>query len=137
ARKTGDANGSQTDDGAVEADRHNSALRDETVESAESAARTWAGQEVERRQAELERVTGEAIDVQLESLRLSHERMITRVEAQLFEAESQGQERLVRMRRGQLENMRRRYEDKRRELEAKRGVEVGHRLVAAGVLEVA
>jgi len=112
-------------------------IADAAVESAQAAARTWAGQQVSERQAELERITGEAIDAQLESLRLSHERMVLRIEDQLRDAELRGQESIARMRGGQLRNAHRHYDEKVHELEAKRGVDVGHSLVATGVLEIA
>ena len=43
---------------------------------------------------------------------------------------------MARMRRGEITNVEHRYEEKTRELEARRGVEVSHRVVGAGVLEV-
>ncbi len=111
-------------------------LSDDVVDRAAETARAWAGTQVAEKQAELERVAGEATDVQLESLRLSHERNVGRIREQLADAEANGQERIARMRRGQLSNVSRRYDEKVRELELRRGVEVGPRGFGEGVVGV-
>jgi hypothetical protein len=109
-------------------------LTGDAVDRGVSAARRWAGERVAERESEIQRVNDEVIDTQLESLRLSHERRTLRVEAQLREAEEARQTPTARMRAGQLANIVREYDGKRRELEGRRGVEVGHRIVAAGLL---
>jgi hypothetical protein len=109
-------------------------ITDQAVEVALTAARTWAGERAAARKADIERVHHEVIDTQLESLRLSHERRSLRVQTQLREAEQAGQASIRRMRAGQLGNLARQYEEKRRELASRRGVEVGHRIVGAGLL---
>lgn len=109
-------------------------VTDVRVDEALDAARSWAGRKAMERTEELERLRDEAVDAQVESLRQSHERRVLRVSEQLEEAERKRQDQIARMRRGQRTNMIQRYEERVRALEAGKGVEVGHRIVAAGVL---
>jgi hypothetical protein len=109
-------------------------VTDEAVESAASAARRFADEEVDRREAEAGRINNAAIDAQLESLRLGYERRRERLQRRLADARN---ERIIRMYRGELTNRERTFERKCAELERKRAVAASSELVAAGVIEVA
>ena len=111
-------------------------VTDSAVDVALGVARGWVGEHVSAKIEELERVQHEIVETRLESLRQSHERRLLRVQAQLDEAESRGQDQIARMRRGQKTNLIRQYEEKMRALESGRAVDVGYRPepVAAGVL---
>ena len=105
-------------------------ITDERLGLAVAAARAWAGARVTEREGELKRLHDDVLDSKLESLRQGHERRKLWVTHQLTEVR---EERIARMRRGQLANIDEDYERKRRELEERRGVDVGYGLVAAGV----
>lgn len=111
-------------------------LTDERVDRCSAIARAWAGSHVDRIREEREIIVENAVDTQLESLKLSFGRRCSAIRDQLAEADRQGQDSIVRMRRGQLANVERKYESKVRDLEKRRGVEVSHRIVGAGVLDV-
>ena len=106
-------------------------LTDEGLDRAVAAARAWVGERVTEREADLKRLHDDVLDSKLESLRQGAERRKLWVTHQLTEARD---DRIVRMRRGQLTNIDEDYERKRRELEERRGVDVGYGLVAGGVL---
>ena len=122
--------------GADRGGPHAELLSDEVVDRCAAAAREWAGRRVEQTRVERDRIVSSSVDMQLESLRLSHERRIATIREQLSEAERQHQASIARMRRGQLTNVERYYEEKTRELQGRRGVEVSHRNVGAGLLSV-
>ncbi len=111
-------------------------LTDEWVDQSETVARAWAGAHVERIREERETVVASAVDAQIESLRLSFERRHATITDQWADADRQGQQSIARMRRGQLTNIERYHEGKVRDLEKRRGVEVSHRIVGAGILEL-
>ena len=73
----------------------------------------------------------EAISAQVESLRLSSDRRKLWLREQI---ETARVESILRMRRAQLERLDSELEAKLARLEAKRGVTVGYRLVAAGLV---
>jgi SNF2 family DNA or RNA helicase len=105
-------------------------LTDDRLDQAVTAARAWAADRRNEREAEIRRLHDDVLDTKLESLRHGHERRKLWVTHQLAEARD---ERIERMRRGQLANLDEEYERKRRQLEERRGVDLGYELVAAGV----
>lgn len=104
---------------------------DTEVTQAESAARQHIAAEVARREQELTQINDENVDAQLESLLLSFERRQLWLREQVQRADN---ERIVRMRRAQLANWEADFDVRVAELERKRGVTMGQRLVAAGAV---
>jgi len=103
------------------------------ISTAKERAGRWIAVERDRREAELRRANDESVGTQLESLRLSSERRELFLREQIERQTDPG---ILRMRRSQLENHERDVAERGARLEAKRGVTVGHRLVAAAVLVI-
>jgi superfamily II DNA or RNA helicase len=101
------------------------------VEHMHEAALEWVVRKVAAREEDLKRRTDEAIDAQKESLRLTHDHARLRLLEQIQTSTS---DRIVRMRRAQLARRETELESKLESLERKRGVSVGYRLVAAGLV---
>jgi hypothetical protein len=108
-------------------------LNEAEVQEMEAVAQRWIATDVERREQELTQLNDEAIDAQQESLRLSTDRRIAWLEEQLTTVEN---ERINRMRRSQLANIRDEARLRAEWLERGRGVSVGRKLVAAGAMVV-
>jgi superfamily II DNA or RNA helicase len=104
---------------------------DDEITRAESAARHYIAAGVARREQELTQLNDEVVDAQLESLRLGFERRQLWLHERIEAADN---ERIERMRRSQLVNWEADFEARVAELERKRGVTVGQRLIAAGVV---
>ncbi|MCE7888662.1 MAG: hypothetical protein DYH12_02995 [Sorangiineae bacterium PRO1] len=101
--------------------------------AAHEVATRWIAEDRDRREAELRQTNDEVIDAQLESLWLSSERQALYLREQI---ETQTDPSILRMREAQLRNQQLDLEERVRRLEAKRGVSVGRRLVAAGAMVV-
>lgn len=104
---------------------------DEDISRAESAARQHMAAIVARREQEVTQLNDEVVNAQLESLRLGFERRQMWLHERIEAADN---ERIERMRRSQLVNWEADFEARVAELQRKRGVTVGQRLVAAGVV---
>jgi hypothetical protein len=104
---------------------------DDEITRAESAARHYIAAGVARREQELTQLNDEVVDAQLESLRLGFERRQMWLHERIEAADNA---RIERMRRSQLMNWEADFEARMAELERKRGVTVGQRLIAAGVV---
>ena len=110
-------------------------VTDDWIDRAQAAAREWIGRERQTREDDLNRVHDSAIDAQLESLRQSFERRKQRLQERIVDAEERDLSRRLRtMFTSQLTNMEARHSEKLRELEGRRGVDVGYTIVAAGVM---
>lgn len=106
-------------------------LSESTIDDAFAVAERWIVSERDRREASLRLSNDATINAQLESLRLTHERQRFFLHQQLEEQRDEG---ILRMRRGQLSNQEVEFEQRSVQLEARRGVSVGLRLVAAGAI---
>jgi hypothetical protein len=101
------------------------------VDRMHRAALDWITAEVAARERALQARNDETVSAQVESLRLTTERRRLWLREQIQEGRS---EPIVRMRRAQLSRLESDYETRRAALEAKRGISVGNRLVAAGMV---
>ena len=101
------------------------------VDRMHRAALDWVTAEVAAREQELQARNDEIVTAQIESLRLSADRRRLWLQEQIQEGRSAP---IVRMRRAQLGRLETEHEAKLAQLEAKRGVSVGYRLVAAGLV---
>jgi superfamily II DNA or RNA helicase len=87
--------------------------------------------DVAAREQELQARNDEAVTAQIESLRVSADRRRLWLQEQIQEGRS---EPIVRMRRAQLSRVETEVESKVSQLGAKRGISMGYRLVAAGLV---
>ena len=106
-------------------------LSSDTIDRMHGAALDWVTGEVAAREQDLQMRSDETIAAQVESLRLSTDRRRLWLQEQIQEGRSTP---IVRMRRAQLSRLETDFETKLARLESKRGVSVGYRLVAAGVV---
>jgi hypothetical protein len=104
----------------------------DTVRRLHEAALTWVAGVVAAREQVLHARSDETVSAQVESLRLSVDRRRLWLQEQIQEGRS---EPIIRMRRAQLSRMVSEFDAKLATLEDKRGVSVGHRLVAAGLVK--
>ena len=103
----------------------------ETVHRSHEQALTWIAAVVAAREQDLHARNEETIGAQIESLRVSIDRRRLWLQEQIQEGRS---EPIVRMRRSQLSRLESEFDAKLDTLESKRGVTVGYRLVAAGLV---
>ncbi len=106
-------------------------LAESAINDAYRIATTWLDAEVLRREQGLRRVTAESVDARIASLDLSHDRFERHVRRLAQEATD---ERIRRLRQGQLRNRQVEHEGRRRDLERRREVTIGAALLAAGLL---
>jgi hypothetical protein len=95
------------------------------------AALDWITAEVAAREQQLQARNDETVTAQVESLRLSTDRRRLWLQQQIQEGRSAS---IVRMRRVQLSRLEAEHEVKHAKLQSKRGVSVGNRVVAAGLV---
>ncbi|WP_156027720.1 helicase-related protein [Candidatus Solirubrobacter pratensis] len=101
------------------------------VDRMHHAALDWVTAEVAAREQELQARNDEIVTAQVESLRLTTDRRRLWLQQQIEEGRSAP---IVRMRRSQLGRLEVDHETKLAALEGKRGISVGNRLVAAGLV---
>jgi len=103
----------------------------DAIERMHRAALDWVTAVVAMREQELQALSDETLTAQAESLRLSTDRRRLWLSEQIQETQSPP---IVRMRTAQLARLETEFEAKRALLEGKRGVSVGYRPVAAGLV---
>ena len=101
------------------------------IDRMHAASVDWVAAEVASRERELQARSDEVVDAQIESLRVSTDRRRLWLQEQIQESRS---EPIVRMRRSQLSRLDADVEARMARLSSKRGVTVGYRLVAAGLV---
>jgi ABC-type phosphate transport system auxiliary subunit len=101
------------------------------IEQMHRSALDWVTADVAAREQELQARNDETITAQIESLRLSSDRRRLWFQEQIQENPSAP---IVRMRKAQLARLETEFETKLGRLEGRRGVSVGYRLVAAGLV---
>ncbi|OAI38795.1 hypothetical protein AYO39_03480 [Actinobacteria bacterium SCGC AG-212-D09] len=103
----------------------------ETIDRMHQRAQAWVVGYRDGQELELQERADETITAQIESLRLSADRRRLALQQQIEESRS---ERIVRMRAAQLRRLESEFEAKVDRLEQRRGVSVGYRLTAAGLV---
>ena len=103
----------------------------ETVDRMQGAALDWVTEEVATREQELQSRSDETVTAQIESLSVSADRRRLWLQEQIQEGRSTP---IVRMRRAQLSRLESDVAAKMAQLQERRGVSVGYRLIAAGML---
>jgi hypothetical protein len=96
-------------------------------------AHRFAAHLVRERQAEAQRRNDALIEARIASLEQSYGFRIANARQQMGAAEN---ERIVRMRRAQIENLKASLSAKRSEIEARRDVTIGYELVASGLVRL-
>jgi hypothetical protein len=99
-------------------------------------AEEWASRRVREREDELELISDQILDRRQASLEESFERWLINRRQRLWDAERQGQESIARLHAGYIRRREGELAQKLREIEAKRGVQIGRELVAGGLLVV-
>src|SRR5205823_8413123 len=103
----------------------------EAVERMHSSAMSWVIAEVAAREQHLQARNDETLTAQAESLQMSLDRRRLRLRELIEESHTPS---ITRMRIGQLDRLETDAEAKLARLEAKRGVSLGYRLVALGLV---
>jgi SNF2 family DNA or RNA helicase len=110
---------------------------EDVIEAASAAAEEWVAKQIQEREAELAVMSDQIIDRRISSLREAFDRWVTHRRRLLAEAEYKRQDSIARLHRGYIRRRETELTEKLRELEGQRAVQIGHELVAGGVLEVA
>jgi hypothetical protein len=103
----------------------------QAVDRMHRGALDWVTADVAAREQELHSRNDETVTAQVESLRLSTDRRRLWLQEQIQEGRSTP---IVRMRRAQLSRLETEFETKLARLEVRRGISLGYRLVAAGLV---
>ena len=120
-----------TQEGEIPFCAYNSAGWREAVERMHSSAMSWVIAEVAAREQHLQARNDETLTAQAESLQMSLDRRRLRLRELIEESHAPS---ITRMRIGQLDRLETDAEAKLARLEAKRGVSLGYRLVALGLV---
>jgi superfamily II DNA or RNA helicase len=106
-------------------------LRPDELQRDSEAARDWITAVVAGKEQELQAHSDEIISAQIESLRLTLDRRRLWLGQQIAEGRAP---QIIRMRRAQLSRLETEAEAKVARLEQRRGITVGYRIVAAGIV---
>jgi superfamily II DNA or RNA helicase len=110
---------------------HIDSLREQTA-----VAEEWASQRIREREDELRRISDQILDRRRASLDESFDRWLVNRRQRLWVAERQGQESIARLHAGFIRRREGELAQKLREIEERRGVQIGRELVAGGLLTV-
>jgi SNF2 family DNA or RNA helicase len=109
---------------------------DHEVEEAWTTAEEWLAEQIRDREAELSRISDQIIDRRISSLEESFGRWLEHRRGLLEQAEYKGQKSIARLHRGYIRRREGEVAAKLQELEGLRTVQIGHELVAGGILDI-
>ena len=109
---------------------------DPKVEQAWRTAEEWLAGQIRDRESELSKITDQIIDRRISSLQESFDRWLEHRRGLLQQAEYKGQTSIARLHRGYIRRREGEVATKLRDLEGQRTVQIGHELVAGGILDV-